>query len=70
MSNQFLISAPLAKLLFGVAVCVCAIAQVAIVRSVARSVPRRRVEMAWAIIPALLLAAVLVMTWRHLSAGA
>ena len=69
MSNQILLSASAAKALFWVAAFVCGIANVAIVRSVVRGTPRRRMEIAWAIIPALLLAGVLVMTWRHLSAS-
>jgi heme/copper-type cytochrome/quinol oxidase subunit 2 len=70
MSNHLLLSASFAKGLFWLAVFTCGIAHLAIVRSVARSARHRRMEIAWAIIPALLLAAVFVMTWRHLSAGA
>jgi hypothetical protein len=46
-------------------VCLCGIAQLAIVRSVLRSAPARRREIAWVLIPAVLLAAVLVMTWHR-----
>jgi hypothetical protein len=70
MNNHLLLSPALAKSLYWVAVCVCGIAHLAIIRSIMRSVPRRRTEIAWALIPALGLAAVLVMTWRKLSVSA
>jgi len=64
----------LADALFWIAVASCVVAQVAIVRSVLRmrgattsaAVPRPRfaIEIAWVIIPALALAALLVGTWR------
>ena len=73
-----------ADAIFWVAVLACVIAQLAILRSVlgvrtsapaadARVAPARRsAEIAWALIPALALAGVLVLTWRtlHPSAGA
>lgn len=65
MSNQFLLSPFEARSLFWVAVCLCGIAHLAIVRSVLRAAPARRREIAWAVIPAVLLAAVLVMTWHR-----
>jgi hypothetical protein len=64
MSNHFLLSPQVARSVFWVAVCVCGIAHLAIIRSVLRSAPARRQEIAWAVIPAVLLAAVLVMTWH------
>jgi heme/copper-type cytochrome/quinol oxidase subunit 2 len=70
MSNHLLLSTSFAKAFFWLAVFICGIANLAIIRSVARSTRRRRIEIAWAIIPVLLLAAVLVMTWRRLSSGA
>jgi heme/copper-type cytochrome/quinol oxidase subunit 2 len=62
-----------AKLLFWPAAICCLVAHAAILRSVFRtsaradrpvSVRHRLTEIAWAIIPALVLAAVLVTTWR------
>lgn len=70
MSNHLLLSTAFAKAFFWLAVSICAVANLAIIRSVARSTRHRRMEIAWAIIPAFVLVAVLVMTWRHLSAGA
>ncbi len=67
---------------FWVAAVACAVAQVAIVRSVfvarqpeggdvPRPAPARRApEVAWAVVPALALAAVLVLTWRAVHAPA
>ena len=51
---------------FWAAVVCCAIAQVAIVRSVVVSQRRGVAEVAWAVIPALALGAALVLTWRRL----
>jgi heme/copper-type cytochrome/quinol oxidase subunit 2 len=71
-----------ADAIFWVAVVACAIAQLAITRSVlgarrpelpadARVVPpRRSTELAWALIPALALAGVLALTWRTLHPAA
>jgi hypothetical protein len=70
MHTHLFLSASIAKGLFWAAVVICGLANLAIVRSVMRSAPRRRREVVWAIIPALLLVAVFVVTWRHLSAGA
>lgn len=64
MHNHFALSPIVATTLFWAAALVCGVAHVAIVASVLRSAPRRRLEIAWAVIPALALAAVLVMTWR------
>ena len=65
--HNFLLSPALARLLFWAAVCACGIAHLAIVRSVAMTTRRRPTELAWAVIPAIVLAAVLVMTWRAMS---
>lgn len=51
---------------FWVAVASCVVAQVAIVRSVVTSPRRRPIELAWAILPAFALGALLVFTWRRL----
>lgn len=71
----------LADALFWVAVACCIIAQGAILRSVLRAgrrrigagtdVPRSRqgAELAWAIVPALVLALVLAATWRSMHPG-
>lgn len=53
-----------AQLLFWAAVFVCLIAHIFIVRSVLRASPRKLTEVAWAVIPAIALAMVLLMTWR------
>lgn len=70
MHNNSLLSPAVATTLFWTAALVCGVAHAAIVASVVRSAPRRPLEIAWAVIPALVLAAVLVMTWRgmHVSA--
>jgi hypothetical protein len=52
--------------LFWIAVASCAVAQVAIIRSVVASPRKRAIELAWAILPAFALAAVLLLTWRRL----
>ena len=65
--NNFLMSPALARILFWAAAFACGIAHVAIVRSVAKSRQRRATELAWAVIPAIVLAAVFVMTWRAMS---
>lgn len=65
----------LADSLFWVAVAVCVVAQLAIVRSVATTRPvdsrsattsrwRSAAEVVWVVLPAIGLGAVLVMTWR------
>jgi len=54
----------LGPILFWPSVVACTVAHVAIVRSLLRASPRRIREVAWAIGPAFVLAAVLVMTWR------
>jgi hypothetical protein len=69
MRNHFLLSPFVARSVFWVAVCVCGIAHLAIVRSVLRSAPARRREIAWAVIPGVLLAAVLLMTWHRVYAS-
>ena len=68
MHNHSLLSPAIAKAVFWAAVCLCVMAHLAILRSVMRSAPRRRLELAWALIPALALAALLVMTWRSIAA--
>ncbi|MBA3891937.1 MAG: hypothetical protein H0X64_15560 [Gemmatimonadaceae bacterium] len=55
-----------ADAVFWAAVASCAVAQVAIVRSVVISPRRRAIEVAWAILPAIALGALLVMTWRRM----
>jgi hypothetical protein len=64
MQNHFLLPPAVATTLFWTAVLVCGLAHAAIVASVVRSAPRRGREIAWAVIPALALAVVLVLTWR------
>ena len=71
-------SPTVADAIFWIAVVACAVAQVAILRSVlgarqpelpadARVAPARRsVELAWAVIPAVALGGVLALTWRTL----
>jgi heme/copper-type cytochrome/quinol oxidase subunit 2 len=68
--NNFLLYPALARLLFWAAACACGVAHVAILRSVAKTPRHRRTELAWAVIPAIVLAGVLVMTWRAMSVGA
>jgi len=66
---------PVATILFWISVACCLVAQVLIVRSVvaARGLPAARpelprargsVEIMWAVVPAIALAAVLFVTWR------
>lgn len=57
---------PLADAVFWAAVASCAVAQVAIVRSVVTSPRRRAIELAWAILPAFALGALFFLTWRRL----
>jgi heme/copper-type cytochrome/quinol oxidase subunit 2 len=59
----------LGPILFWGSVVVCTVAHVAIVRSLLRASRRRIREVAWTIGPAIVLAGVLVMTWRamHIS---
>ena len=59
-------SISLSDAVFWAAVACCAVAQVAIVRSVVASPKRRAVESTWAILPAFALGAVLVLTWLRL----
>lgn len=56
----------LADAAFWAAVASCAVAQVAIVRSVVTSPRRRAIELAWAILPAFALGALFFLTWRRL----
>jgi len=56
----------LAQLLFWAAVFACLVAHIVIVRSVLRAWPRRFTELTWAVVPAIALAVVLVMTWRSM----
>ena len=72
----------LADAIFWVAVACCSIAQLAIIRSaiisparpsdsgVATSPARRAAEIAWAVIPGVALAAVLVFTWQAMHGSA
>lgn len=64
-----------ADLLFWVALACCAVAQIAIIRSVLLVTPsvrpgepapvsRRATELAWAVLPAVVLAALFWVTWR------
>ena len=65
-----------ADLMFWVALVCCAVAQIAIIRSVfivtpsaasgaeRATVPRRATELAWALLPAVVLAALFWATWR------
>jgi heme/copper-type cytochrome/quinol oxidase subunit 2 len=73
-------SLSLADAIFWVAVACCAVAQLSIVRSVLVSparVPdsqptsagRRVVEIAWAVLPGVALAFVLLLTWRAMHGG-
>jgi len=69
---------PLAEMIFWIAVVACAVAEVAILRStfVARRATKselvpaspRSGEIAWAVLPALALCAVLVATWQRIEA--
>ena len=70
MHIHSLLPPAVAKAVFWAAVCLCAVAHLAILRSVMRSAPRRRLELAWALIPAVALAALLVMTWRGITVSA
>ena len=69
----------IADAIFWIAVATCAIAQVAILRSIFDPAPkgapasvmpgrpvRRATELVWAVLPALGLAAVLALTWREM----
>ena len=65
-----------ADLIFWVALVCCAVAQIAIIRSVfigtpavatgaeRAPIPRRATELAWALLPAVVLAALFWVTWR------
>ena len=70
MHNHFALPPIVATILFWAAALVCGVAHVAIVASVLRSAPRRRLEIAWAVIPAMALAVVLVVTWRGMHPSA
>jgi heme/copper-type cytochrome/quinol oxidase subunit 2 len=69
---------PLAETIFWIAVVACAVAEVAILRStfVARRANKselvpassRSGELAWAVVPALALCAVLIATWQRIEA--
>jgi hypothetical protein len=69
---------PLAETIFWIAVVACAVAEVAILRStfVARRANRSELvpassrggELAWAVVPALALCAVLLATWQRIEA--
>ena len=59
-----------AQLLFWAAVFACVVAHIVIVRSVLRASQRRFRELAWAIVPAIVLAVVFVITWRNMHGSA
>lgn len=67
---------PLAAVIFWAAVACCVVAQTAILRTAFARTPapgavpaaRRAMEAAWALLPALALAGVLLATWRRLGA--
>ena len=71
-------SQPLAEMIFWIAVVACAVAEVAILRStfVARRANKSELvpssprggEIAWAVLPALALCAVLIATWQRIEA--
>ena len=69
MFSQFLPTAWPSTVLFWAATLVCAVAHVGILRSVLRTKQRRAAEVVWAVLPAIALAAVLMMTWRSMHAG-
>jgi heme/copper-type cytochrome/quinol oxidase subunit 2 len=69
MTHHLLPAALPAVALFWIAALVCAIAHVAILRSVLRARHRRATEIAWAVLPAAALAVVFLMTWRTMHAG-
>jgi len=69
MTHLFLPPALPAVVLFWTAAVVCAVAHVGILRSVLRAKQRRVTEIAWAVLPAVALAVVLLMTWRTMRAG-
>jgi heme/copper-type cytochrome/quinol oxidase subunit 2 len=70
MTSHFLPTAWPALVLFWAAAVVCAVAHFGILRSVLRANRRRAIEIAWAVLPAVALAAVFVMTWRSMHAAA
>jgi heme/copper-type cytochrome/quinol oxidase subunit 2 len=69
-------SPTVAQIVFWIAAACCFVAQIALVRSAIRSpmsgspdtaavvMPRRSIEIAWTIVPAIALALVLMFTWR------
>jgi heme/copper-type cytochrome/quinol oxidase subunit 2 len=73
-----IIRTPLSDIIFWLAAACCALAQAAIIRSAIRAraqrpdgtaSPSRPIEVAWTVLPALMLALVLVFTWRALHAS-
>jgi quinol-cytochrome oxidoreductase complex cytochrome b subunit len=58
-----------AQSIFWAAVLLCVAAHIAIVRSLLRASSRRPSELAWAVLPAVVLAAVLVVTWHSMHIG-
>jgi hypothetical protein len=69
MIPQLLPASRPAAALFWVAAVICVIAHLGILRSVLRAKERRVSEIAWAVLPAFVLAAVLLVTWRSIHAG-
>jgi heme/copper-type cytochrome/quinol oxidase subunit 2 len=69
MPHNFLPTAWPAAAIFWAATLLCAVAHLGILRSVLRSRNRGAMEIAWAVLPAIALAAVLVMTWRTMHAS-
>lgn len=76
-----LVQGPIAATLFWIAVAACVVAQFFIIRAVVRAVPsetgsphvptpRRALEIAWAILPAVLIIAVFLGAWRIVSPSA
>jgi membrane protein implicated in regulation of membrane protease activity len=71
---------PLAETVFWIAAAACIVAEIAILRSTFAAAPTaksdlvpaasRRSEVAWAIVPAIALSAVLVVTWRKVESRA
>lgn len=69
MTHLFLPTALPAVVLFWIAAAVCTVAHIGILRSVLRAKQHRVTEIAWAVLPAVALAAVLLMTWRTMRGG-
>ena len=70
MTHHFVPPALLAEVLFWLAALACAVAHLGILRSLLRATPRRLIDFTWAVIPALVLAAVLIVTGRRMHVSA